>query len=163
MSKPKESPPPTPLRGCCFIRARTVHAPCKHRAYFWVLFITQIQNALFPLTVDRWLPVCFVVYWELGSPLHWGDPLYWALLFYDCLPTLLTPSPSHPLNRVWILNKKIGGPQIAPFLKFSFSKFQCEAVLPARHVLLRMVCKHQTENHENQNFWKTSKSCKVQN
>ena len=25
--------------------AWSVHSPCAHRAYFWVLFITQIQNA----------------------------------------------------------------------------------------------------------------------
>ena len=31
--------------GCCLIRARTMCALCVHRAYFWVLFITQIQNA----------------------------------------------------------------------------------------------------------------------
>ena len=72
--------------------------PLSPSAYFGVLFITQIQNALFPqnwvlhgccgcrtavqLLVDRWLPVCFVVYWELGSPPLLGGPTLLGTSFF---------------------------------------------------------------------------------
>ena len=32
-------------RGCCLNRARTVHAPCAHRASFCVFYVHQIHNA----------------------------------------------------------------------------------------------------------------------
>ena len=31
--------------GCCLNRARTVHAPCAHRATFCVFYVHQIHNA----------------------------------------------------------------------------------------------------------------------
>ena len=33
------------LWGCCLNRARTVHAPCAHRASFCVFYVHQIHNA----------------------------------------------------------------------------------------------------------------------